>query len=78
MHKGSTLQTASQTDHKSDKAAPTQRPTGPEAFLSDEEINKIVTQLLAQGLSPEEIVMPGSGADKIIFIADDFDAPAAN
>jgi hypothetical protein len=47
-------------------------------LLEEETIETIVQDLLAQGVKPEDIVMPGSGADAILFVADDFDAPTSD
>jgi len=53
-------------------------PNAANSTLSDEAIEMAVKSLLAQGVKLEDIVMPGSGADAILFIADDFDAPIAD
>ena len=46
-----------------------------ETTTSSETTASIVQHLLAQGLSMDDIVMPGSAKDAGIYVADDFDAP---
>lgn len=50
----------------------------PSALLTDETLAEVIDQLLALGISRDDIVMPGSAMDAVIFIADDFDAPVTD
>ena len=46
-----------------------------ETTPSSETTASIVQHLLAQGLSMDAIILPGSAKDAGIYVADDFDAP---
>ncbi len=72
------MPTASSADCNNGKSADSTHAHEPGPLLTDETLAAIVDQLLAQGLSHEDIVMPGSARDAILFIADDFDAPTTD
>ena len=79
MVKGSTMPIVSSVSHKRKTALAATSPRyEPAPTLSNQTIEEIVEKLIAAGVKREDIVMPGSAANTILFIADDFDAPTSD
>ena len=51
-------------------------PVIPDITVVAETTDSIIQHLLAQGLSRDDIVMPGGGKDSILYLSEDFNAPA--
>ncbi len=49
--------------------------TGQPVSIPAETTNTIIQYLLAQGLSREDIVMPGGGKASILYLSEDFNTP---